>query len=97
MLVDNTFLYNCARNVVLINEFPFIKQLNVQLFNRHVRTGCCGEPKRSTHQADMYNEVKKIIAAMTRDNVDKFKEILNVKQLSVSYTNESGQRCFVEV
>jgi hypothetical protein len=98
MIVDNTFLYNCARNVALINEFPFIQQLHVKISSSPVNTGCCtGQRHRPRHSADMYNEVKKIIATMTRPNLDRFKDILKVKQLSVTYTDESGKLHTIEI
>jgi hypothetical protein len=98
MIVDNTFLYNCSRNVVLINEFPFIRHLHVKLNPAHPHThpSCCREPKNKKASAQPYNEVKKIIATMTQPSLDQFKKILKVEILSVTYTDELGKTQFIE-
>jgi hypothetical protein len=97
MIVDNTFLYNCSRNTALINEFPFIQYLHVQLNQpRSSPAQCCKEPKRKKPTINSYNEVKKIIATMTQPALDRFKEILKVETLSVTYTDSLGKTQFIE-
>jgi hypothetical protein len=88
MNADNNFLYQCSRNVALLNEFPFIKQLHVQLNYKPPKSTCCPPPKVKQSPIHHYNEVKKIIATMTQPALDRFKDILRVDSLSVTYTDE---------
>ena len=85
VVLDNGLLLSLAQQEEFTREFPFLKQL-------HGVRGSCGGCQRASHtQNQLLNSAKQAFQALTGERKAKLKELLNARQLRVTYLTATAK------
>jgi len=85
VIIEDSTLASMAANDSFVKEFPFLQALRVA----PKRTGCGSCARNST--AGLFGSAKKAIAGLDSEKKRKLKEMLNTKELRVTYRTGDGR------
>ena len=85
VIIEDSTLASMAANDSFVKEFPFLRALRVA----PKRTGCGSCARNST--AGLFGSAKKAIAGLDSEKKRKLKEMLNTKELRVTYRTGDGR------
>jgi hypothetical protein len=81
VIIEDSTLASMAANDSFVKEFPFLQAPK--------RTGCGSCARNST--AGLFGSAKKAIAGLDSEKKRKLKEMLNTKELRVTYRTGDGR------
>ena len=88
VVVEEGTLVSMAHNAVFLREFPFL----ASLANKVTKKGGCGGCGRAGQErAAIFSAAKQTLAGMDSDKKRKLKELLNAKQIRITYKNASNK------
>ena len=85
VIIEDSTLASMAANDAFVKEFPFLQALRVA----PKRTGCGSCARNST--AGLFAAAKKSVAGLDSERKRKLKEMLNTKELRVTYRTGEGK------
>jgi hypothetical protein len=85
VIIEDSTLASMAANDSFVKEFPFLQALRVA----PKRTGCGSCARNST--AGLFGSAKKAVAGLDSEKKRKLKELLNTKELRVTYRTGDGR------
>jgi hypothetical protein len=84
VVIEDSTLASMAANDAFVQEFPFLQQL------RTVPRGGCGGCNRNK-TANVFAAAKKSVAGLDSERKRKLKEMLNTKELRITYRSGDGK------
>lgn len=85
VIIEDSTLASMAANDTFVKEFPFLQKLRVA-----PKRGGCGACARNS-TAGLFASAKKAVAGLDSERKRKLKEMLNTKELRITYRTGEGK------
>ena len=94
--LDNNAIRTLSQNPAFVEAFPSCFRRASTILKAKSCGGCPGNPVSQTNASDLYLQIKLCIVGLTDNEKLRFKTMLHVDQVQVSYINNRRVRMIVK-